>query len=239
MIPKIIHYCWFGKGGMNALAKHCIDTWKKILPDYELRLWNEDNFDVNSTLWTQQAYKEKKYAFVADYVRLHALYTEGGIYMDTDVEVLKSFDRFLDCPAFAGFESEAMIQTGVMGSKKESFWSEKMFSYYKNRPYLRNDGTPEPITNVTIISEMMSKYGFLPNNTFQTCNEILHLYPTDFFCPKDQLTLKVHLTKNTYCIHHFDGSWFSPAVKWKKKLRSLLPTGLYLYLRKRFVEKND
>nr|WP_319398911.1 glycosyltransferase [uncultured Carboxylicivirga sp.] len=236
MIPKIIHYCWFGNGEMNALAKRCIATWKKVLPDYDLYLWNEDSFDINSTPWTKEAYNAKKYAFVADYVRLHALYTVGGIYMDTDVEVLKPFDSFLDAPAFAGFESEAMIQTGVMASEKEGFWAGKMLSYYKDRPYFRPDGTPEPITNVTIVSGMMKDYGFIPNNTYQTCNGILHLYPTDYFCPKDQLTLQVNLTSNTCCIHHFDGSWFPKGVKLKKKLRSLLPTTIYLFIRKLFIK---
>lgn len=237
MIPKVIHYCWFGRGEMNALAKMCIESWKKHLPDYELHLWNEDNFDINSTPWTKQAYEAKKYAFVADYVRLYALSNFGGIYMDTDVEMLKSLDRFLDCPAFSGFESETMIQTGMMASEKGGLWAGKMLEYYKDRPYLRADGTPEPITNVTVITDMMKEYGFVANNQFQTCGGIFHLYPRDYFCPKDQLTLQINTTENTYCIHHFDGSWIAPHKKLRKKLRSLLPTNFYLFLRKILIKK--
>ncbi|MEG1737736.1 MAG: glycosyltransferase [Odoribacter sp.] len=236
MIPKIIHYCWFGRGEMNAMAKHCIESWKKNLPDYELYLWNEDTFDVNSTPWTKQAYETKKYAFITDYVRLYALKKIGGIYMDTDVEVLKSFDQFLDCPAFSGFETETLIPTGIMASEKNGIWVDKMIQYYKDRPFLREDGTSEPITNVTVITNMMADYGFIPNNKFQTCNGILYLYPNDFFCPKDQLTLKINLTENTHCIHHFNGSWFPAKAKLKRRLRTYLPLGLYLFLRKLFIK---
>ncbi|MGL5937581.1 MAG: glycosyltransferase family 32 protein [Phocaeicola sp.] len=237
MIPKIIHYCWFGRGEMNAMAKHCIESWKKFLPDYELYLWNEDNFDVNSTPWTKQAYETKKYAFVTDYVRLYALQKIGGIYMDTDVEVLKSLDKFLDAPAFSGFETKELIPTGIMASEKDGIWVNKMIEYYKDRPFLRACGTPDQITNVTVITNMMADYGFIPNNQFQTCNGIFHLYPFDYFCPKDQLTLKINLTENSHCIHHFNGSWFPTKTKLRKKLRSYLPLGFYLFLRKLFCKK--
>ena len=106
MIPKLIHYCWFGRGQMPAKALYCIDTWKKYLPDYQLKQWNEDTFDLNSVLYAQQAHQARKFAFVTDYVRLYALFTEGGVYMDTDVEVLKSLDTLLSLPGFSGFESD-------------------------------------------------------------------------------------------------------------------------------------
>ena len=109
MIPKIIHYCWFGRGKMPELAQKCLDSWKKQLPEYDYKLWNEDNFDINSVPYVKEAYEARKFAFVTDYVRLYALYHFGGVYMDTDVEVLKPLDRFLELPAFSGFESDKEI----------------------------------------------------------------------------------------------------------------------------------
>ncbi len=106
MIPKLIHYCWFGRGEMPELARNCIASWRKLLPDYELMLWNEDNFDVDSLKFTRQAYAKRKFAFVTDYVRLYALKHYGGLYMDTDVEVVRSLDPLLDLPAFTGFECD-------------------------------------------------------------------------------------------------------------------------------------
>lgn len=237
MIPKIIHYCWFGPAEMNTMAKKCIESWRRHLSDYELKLWNEESFDLNSTTWTRQAYDAKKYAFVTDYVRLYALYNFGGIYMDTDVEVLKSLDGFLDCPAFSGFETATAIPTGIMGSEKNGVWAGKMLEYYKDRPFLDEKGKYEAVTNVTVITDLMKEYGFVPNNQFQVCGGIFHLYPYDYFCPKDQITLQVNLTENTHCIHHFNGSWVEPVLRWRKKIRSLLPTNIYLAFRK--VLKNN
>ena len=104
MIPKTIHYCWFGHGEMPQLAKDCIASWHRFMPDWNYKLWNEDNFDVNSTPYTKEAYEARKFAFVTDYVRLYALYTEGGVYMDTDVEALKPYDDLLNLTAFTGYE---------------------------------------------------------------------------------------------------------------------------------------
>ena len=120
MIPKIIHYCWFGRGEMPSLAKKCIASWKKYLPEYKVKQWNEDNFDLNLYPYVAEAYAQRKFAFVTDVVRLYALYTEGGIYMDTDVEVLKPLDEFLRHPAFSGFEDEKNVPTGIMGAEKGS-----------------------------------------------------------------------------------------------------------------------
>ena len=119
MIPKKIHYVWFGKGEMNERSKKCLESWKKILPDYEIKEWNEDNFDINYNDFTKQAYENKKWAYLSDVVRLYALYTEGGIYMDTDVEIYKSLDEFLDLDGFIGFEDKHYLSTGTIGSKKK------------------------------------------------------------------------------------------------------------------------
>ena len=120
MIPKIIHYCWFGRGEKPSQAQMCIESWKKILPEYQLKEWNEDNFDINQNRYVREAYENRKFAFVTDYVRLYALYNEGGVYMDTDVEVLGSYDSFLHHHAFSGFETDGNVPTGMMAAEKGS-----------------------------------------------------------------------------------------------------------------------
>jgi mannosyltransferase OCH1-like enzyme len=123
MIPKVVHYCWFGRGPMTSLAEKCLASWKKYLPEYELMLWDEDNFDINIVPYVKEAYESGKFAFVTDYVRLYVLFNFGGIYLDTDVEVLKSLDNMLYLPAFSGYESNkySSFPTGIMASEKMEF----------------------------------------------------------------------------------------------------------------------
>lgn len=207
MIPKIIHYCWFGRGPMPELALRCIDSWHKYLPDYELRLWNEDTFDVQSVKFTRQAYAKRKYAFVTDYVRLHVLKTYGGVYMDTDVEILKNIDDYLRYPAFSGFETGDMIPTGIMASEKGLGWLDLLLKYYDGKPFVRWNGRLNKTPNTIIISRILGKRGVRLDNTYQVYDSELHLFPKDYFCPKSYLTGKIELTENTCCIHHFAGSW--------------------------------
>lgn len=207
MIPKIIHYCWFGRGKMPELAESCIASWRKYLPDYELMLWNEDTFDVNCMKFTRQAYEKKKYAFVTDYVRLYALKKYGGVYMDTDVEILQSIDSFLTLPAFTGFESNGILPTGLMASTAEARWLDLMLAYYTNKPFVRWNGRLNKTPNTLIISRILNKRGIALNNSYQVYDNELHLFPKDYFCPKSYETGKIELTENSYCIHHFAGSW--------------------------------
>lgn len=207
MIPKKIHYCWFGKGKMSPLAKQCIKSWKKYLPDYEIKEWNEDNFDLDLYPYTREAYDNKKYAFVTDVVRLYALYHEGGIYMDTDVEVIKSLDKFLGHKAFSGFEDDVNIPTGIMASEKGGKWAKENLEYYTNKHFLQDDGTLDLTTNVTTLTNYMLPLGLKQNNTYQDFPDLITFYPKDYFCPKSHVTRKINLTSNTHTIHHFDGSW--------------------------------
>ncbi|MCF8273424.1 MAG: glycosyl transferase [Flavobacteriaceae bacterium] len=226
MIPKVIHYCWFGKGKMPKLAEICIESWKTHLPDYELFLWNEETFDVDSNLFTKQAYESKKFAFVTDYVRLYALYHHGGVYMDTDVEVIKNMDYFLQFPAFSGFEDKTNIPTGLMASVKGGSWVRFLLSYYENLPFIKNDGSFHDITNTYTIGEMTKTLGFIPNNQYQVISNEVHLFPKDYFCPKSQVSGKIEATDNTYCIHHFSGSWMPLKKKriteFKRKLMRII-----------------
>ncbi len=219
MIPKIIHYCWFGRGQMPELALKCIASWKKHLPDYELKLWNEDNFDINSNSYVKEAYEARKFAFVTDYVRLYALYNEGGIYMDTDVEVLKSLDDLLTLPAFSGYESNktSMFPTGLMASAKGGVWVKEQLDYYTDRHFLKPDNTYDMTTNVQIISGIMAKNGFEFTGEYQVYKDDMHCFPKDYFCPKTS-TGVLKLTENSYCIHHFAGSWHEKTSMEKLKL---------------------
>lgn len=207
MIPKKIHYCWFGRGPKNELAVKCIESWKRVLTDYEIKEWNEDNFDINQNQYVKEAYEARKFAFVTDYVRLHALYHEGGIYMDTDVEVLKSYTPFLHHKAFSGFETDGNVPTGMMAAEKGSVWAKDLLDGYKDRRFMKSDGQPDMTTNTTVITLYMLSKGLVLNNTFQDFPELCTMYPADYFCPKDHRTGKIKCTKNTVCIHHFAGSW--------------------------------
>lgn len=207
MIPKIIHYCWFGRGEKPELAVKCIESWKKYLPDYELKEWNEDNFDISQNQYVREAYESRKFAFVTDYVRLYAIYTEGGIYMDTDVEVVGTFDKFLHHHAFSGFETDGNVPTGMMAAEKGSMWAKDLLDQYQNRVFLLPDGSFDMTTNTTVITDYMLDKGLILNNQFQDFPKLCTMYPADFFCPKDHRTGKIRCTRNTVCIHHFAGSW--------------------------------
>lgn len=207
MIPKIIHYCWFGHGPKSALAVKCIDSWKRSLPEYELKEWNEDNFNLNQNRYIKEAYENKKYAFVTDYVRLFALYSDGGIYMDTDVEVIGSFNSFLYHPAFSGFETDGNVPTGMMGAEKGSIWAKELLDGYQKRTFILPDGSMDLTTNTTVITQYMVSKGLILNNKYQEFANLCAIYPSDYFCPKDHRTGKIRCTENTVCIHHFAGSW--------------------------------
>lgn len=222
MIPKIIHYCWFGKGKKPALAIKCIESWRTYLPDYHLKEWNEDNFDINSNKYVQQAYENKKFAFVTDYVRLFAIYTEGGIYMDTDVQVLNSLDMFLVHPAFSGFENNNYVPTGIMGAEKGSVWAGKLLSSYNNRLFIKQDGCLDLTTNTKIITDAMVKEGLILNNQYQNISNSVVFYPHDYFCPKDHGTGVITITINSVCIHHFAMSWLNPRKKLPSNIKKVL-----------------
>jgi len=214
-IPKIIHYCWMGKNPKPPELIRFIKTWKKHMPDYEIIEWNEKNFDLHYNNYTREAYENKKWAFVSDVVRLYALFYYGGIYLDADVEVLKPLDNFLNHHAFSSFESgdpnnqEPFIPTGLMGSEKRGQWVKELLDYYRWRFFVMPDGqldmtpNPTPITNHTV-----EKYHVIRNNKFQDLGAVT-IYPSEYFCPKSWKTGKVDITKNTYAIHHFAGSWLS------------------------------
>jgi len=215
MIPKIIHYCWFGHGEMPELTQRCIASWHKYMPDWEYKLWNEDNFDVNLVHYTKEAYEAKKYAFVSDYVRLWALYNEGGLYMDVDFEVYKPFDDLMHQKAFAGFEGSKHlpVMMGVVASRAGGIWVKEMLDAYQNRHFIRPDGSLDMTTNVQFITAIMSKNGFVQDGKEQYYKD-LHVFPVVFFSPR-HTTGEYIRTDNTYCEHLGLGSWAETGGGWK------------------------
>ena len=221
MIPKIIHYCWFGGNPLPEDAKNYIEGWRRLCPDYEIREWNEQSFDVNSVPYVREAYESRKWAFVTDYVRLYALYHQGGIYMDTDVEVIKPLDRFLSEEAFSGFERENAVPTGIMASVSGQRAVKDMMDAYDGRHFVDENGAMDMSTNVEAITEYFVAHGLRLDNTKQTINGFT-LYPSEYFCPKNSRTLEIKVTENTYTIHHFAGTWLGSGTSFRQKIKKLL-----------------
>ena len=214
MIPKKIHYCWFGGNELDEKSKGYIQTWKQHLPEYEIIEWNESNFDLTQNEFVQGAYEQKKYAFVSDYVRLYALYHHGGIYMDTDVEVVKSFDDLLTKRAFTGVERGDYCITGTMAAEAYHPWIEKLLNYYHGRKFVLENGELDMTTNTVIITKITKEhYGWQEGNTYSELADGIAIYPFDFFCAKNGMTNEYHITDNTYTVHHFNGSWASKSNK--------------------------
>ena len=214
MIPKVIHYCWFGRGKKSAQFQMCFDSWKKFLPEYQLKEWNEDKFDVNSVPYVKEAYENRKWSFVTDYVRLYALYHEGGVYMDCDVEVLKPLDRFLSDVAFTGYENVGHPLTGIMASEKGGKWVEDMMLDYDGKHFVNEKGEMDLTQNTTYAHRVMEKKGLRLDQTEENVPGYVHLYPWQFFCPKKWDTGEIMLSEDTYTIHHYVSSW----LPWQGKI---------------------
>ena len=222
MIPKRIHYCWFGYGEMPQLAKDCIASWHKFMPDWEYQFWNEDNFDINSVPYTKEAYEAGKYAFVSDYVRLWALEREGGLYMDVDFEVYKPFDDLMKYHAFAGFEGSKYlpVMMGVIASEAHGIWVKEQLGHYQGRHFVNEDGSLDLTTNVKFITAKMRERGLVQNGKEQDYKD-LHIFPVEYFCPR-QTTGEYFRTENTYCEHRGLDSWAHHEKGWKYKVGKMV-----------------
>lgn len=221
-IPKIIHYCWFGKNPLPEFAVKCITSWEKFLPDYEIKEWNEENYDVRKIPYTAQAYDAKKYAFVSDYVRFDILYQYGGLYFDTDVEVIKSLDEILKRGSFAGVESAGALNAGLgLASPATSPIYKEILDSYKNSSFIKDDGSMDLTTVVTRVSDIFKKHEFTDKNEIQKVEEIT-VYPSDYFCPINPSTGELKITENTCTIHHYAATWTIPIRKKYMALRESL-----------------
>ena len=208
-IPKIIHYCWFGGNPLPELAQKCIASWKKFLPDYEIKEWNESNYDVRKIPYIAQAYDAKKYAFVSDYARFDILYQYGGVYFDTDVEVIKDLRPIIEKGAFIGVEkgSRFLLNAGLgIASPAASEIYREILDSYKSEQFAKEDGSLNLKTVVERVSEIFAKNGFFESDNMQYVADTF-IYPSEYFCPKDNRTGELSITSNTYTIHHYDGSW--------------------------------
>lgn len=218
MIPKVIHYCWFGGNPLPPLAEKCIASWKKYLPDYEIRRWDETNFDVNILPYTREAYEAKKYAFVSDYARFWILYNHGGIYFDTDVEIIAPLDSIIAAGPFLGCENASRpgspaaalgVNPGLgMGATLNDHLCGEMLEIYSRRRFIRPDGKVDQTTIVATVSDYLAEHGLVNTPEIQEVDGFL-IYPKDYFSPRTQLEPELRITGKTVTIHHFAGSWLS------------------------------
>ena len=220
-MKKIIHYCWFGNKKMEDYTIACIKSWQEHFPNYQIMVWNENNFDVNICDYTKEAYEAKQYAFVSDYVRLYALYNYGGIYFDTDYEVFKNFEDLLTADLTLGFESIGKVQTAMMFSKKSNPNLLHLINYYNTQHFIQSDKSYSQITNVEIISNYLLKLGLKNKNVYQKFNNI-EIYPSEYFCPIDFNSGSINITKKSMGIHSFSGTWLDKNQKIYFKNKRLL-----------------
>ena len=221
MIPKIIHYIWLGKGEKPKIFEKCFASWKKYCPDYEFMLWDESNVDLDFCPYIREAYDAKKFAFVSDVIRFQKLYEYGGIYLDIDVELLKPIDDLLNQKCFMGFESAGIINPGIIcGSESKNLDFEQLIKEYSQDHFIK-DGKMNLKTICTRVSNYYKKYGLTKKNKVQVFDNIT-IYPTEYFCPMSPVTNKKRITSNTYSIHWYFASWFSPWQNLKKRIKKVL-----------------
>ena len=226
-IPKIIHYCWFGLGPMGKLEKRCLESWKLYFPDYEIIRWDEDRFDITkANMYVKEAYRLKKYAFVSDYVRLVALSDYGGIYFDTDVEVLKSFDVLLENEKMVlGRELKDSILTGMVACMPNFHIINRLINEYKDRKFELYDEQGKllsTVTNPILFTKLLKQHGLEDEDKYQIVNNDISIYPIEYFCAFDLKNDHRKITSSTYTIHHYSSSWLPLKNKIIIKLKRVM-----------------
>lgn len=222
-IPKVIHYCWFGRKEKPTIVKKCIESWRKNLIEYEIIEWNEDTFDINFNEFVKQAYDKGMFAFVSDYVRVFALYNYGGIYLDTDVEVLKEFtDDILSNDSFWGFEEKNFIATSTIGAKKGNMFIKSFLDTYQGKKFIKYDGSIDTLTNVAIVSDMVKNIGIKLDGTYQKSEGLATFYPQEYFSPYDYINCYSKQTEETYVIHHYYKSWLPYSTRVKTNIKKVM-----------------
>ena len=225
MIPKIIHYCWFGGKPLPKSAEKCIASWKKYLPGYEVKRWDESNFDVNAIPYTREAYAACKYAFVSDYARFWILYHYGGVYFDTDVEVIRPIDDIINRGGFLGVESNRngiyTVNPGLgFAATQGTAVIGEMMNLYSTFHFINTDGALDLKNIVEITTEYLSARGLRNTDEIQQCCGFT-IYPKDYFCPIDYDTRELKITENTRTIHHYAESWVPRSTRFKNALSRL------------------
>ena len=218
MIPKIIHYIWFGGKPFPEKVQKCIDSWHKYLPDYEFKLWNEDTFDVNSVEFTKQAYANKKWAFVSDYVRMYALNKYGGWYLDTDIEILKPIERFEEHRMVLGTDHDGALTALMASEPNHPYWKE-VLAFYDSMNFVNKDGTFNMTVNNTYLQGVLKEYGYVFENKYQELKHGIIVYPDDYFHVADVEKGTLHKTENSYAIHWHTLLWTSDMSHWMRFFR--------------------
>ncbi len=236
MIPKVIHYCWFGGKTLPKSARRCIASWRKFLPDYEIKEWNEGNFDVNMIPYTAEAYEAKKYAFVSDFARFWILHEHGGVYFDTDVEIIAPMDDILAKGAYMGIEAktrpdqaEYFVASGLgcACEKNNVLWG-KIVRHYSQFEHFEQLAQG---TVCVIVSSILKEEGVVLCNELITAKDVT-IYPADYFCPQAMMGAPIHLTENTRSIHHYDATWLPWSARLRRRFMSVLPDFVQEILRK-------
>lgn len=250
-IPKVIHYCWFGKSPLPDEYKAYIESWKRFLPDWEIKRWDESNFDFEGCAYAKEAYHAKKWAFVSDYARFKIIYDNGGIYFDTDVELIRPIDGIIRNGAFMGLEKQDMkrgtkkdVSVGIaaglgIGAPAKMELYREILDCYDSMRFLNDDGSLNQTTVVEYVSDIFKKHGYDGTDTMQTVAGIT-LYPSEYFAPIDCATGKKTLTNNTVSIHHYSASWADDKLKLKNKIKKLLGpavTGFVISIKRLFKKE--
>lgn len=248
-IPKVIHYCWFGAKPLPKMALRCIESWQKYLPGYEIKRWDESNFDVNAIPYTRQAYAARKYAFVSDYARFKILFEEGGLYFDTDVELIAPIDDIVAVGPFMGCENSAKLtaapnQLGVnpglgLGVNPGLGLFKEILNLYETLSFGQTTNSGEPKNIVDYTTEILVAHGLRNTPHVQEVAGV-RIYPVDYFCPQDYTTGKLHFTPNTRSIHHYAQSWVPQSTRLKNAVARLLPKPMVqaaVSLKKRLLNK--
>jgi len=229
MIPKIIHYCWLSDDPIPKDLQEYMKTWQIHLNDYEFILWDLHRFDINSSIWVKQAFDSKKYAFAADFIRLFAVYNMGGFYMDMDVEVKKSFNDLIDKPYIFGMESPDLIEAGIFGAEKENKFIGEVLNYYNKRRFILSDGKFDVRPLPSIFKEVLcQKYeiAFVTDGNVLFEDNKIYVFPMDYFTARDWPYRNYYITKSTYTVHHFAGSWTPQRYKIKSIIKKYIRTYL-------------
>ena len=225
MIPKIIHYCWFGRNPLTPLAQRCIASWRQFFPDYEIREWNEDNFDVNIIPYTDEAYKVGKYAFVSDYARFWVLYKYGGVYFDTDVEVIRPMDDVVERGPFMGFElmgDKIAVNPGQgLAAEPGMLLYKTILNRYEHLSFLLPDESINPCMMIPMVTELLVKEGLKGNGVIEHVADV-DIYPPDWFNPYDDAMGRLQTTDNTRTVHWYAKSWLPEEPAWKVQIKRLL-----------------
>lgn len=222
LIPRKIHYCWFGYGRKPSLSEYCISSWQRYLPEYEIMEWNEDNFNIQSCPYVEESYRAGKFAFVSDVARGQALYDHGGIYLDTDVEILRSLDSLLHHRSFWGFEAGNFVATSTIGMVKGHEFMKEYLGLFAGRHFVQPDGFFDYTTNVSMVTELWRQRGLVLDNTLQEMDDGNCIYPQNFFSPYDYRLGATVRFPESYAVHHYAGTWNSSSLlKIKKHIKKI------------------